>query len=103
MWLAFFVLNIRLTFLYLVIREPSQSLFILFLYLHLLSLLGWDDKWQKLFGCKILYLTPSSEHELTYFDAIDLHDLRFIQTCAIFMRKHSKIEYFLTACVLHVH
>ena len=27
------------------------------------------------YGCKILYFTPSSEHELTLFFTTDLHDL----------------------------
>ena len=27
----------------------------------------------RAFGCKILYFTPSSDHELTPFDATDLH------------------------------
>ena len=33
---------------------------------------------QGLFGCKILFFTPSSEHELTYFDRTDFN---YLQTC----------------------
>ena len=28
----------------------------------------------RAFGCNLLYFTPSSEHQLTHFDIIDLHD-----------------------------
>ena len=33
---------------------------------------SFEDQWQELFGCKILYFTPSSEQELTHFDSTDL-------------------------------
>ena len=42
----------------------------------MLSVFVCAKQWQELFGCKILYFTPSSEHELTYFDASFLHDLQ---------------------------
>ena len=39
------------------------------LFVHVISrknrLFGREDKWQELVGCKILYFTPNSEHELT--------------------------------------
>ena len=35
---------------------------------------GCEDKCQEVFGCKILYFTPSSEQELTH--KTDLHDLQ---------------------------
>ena len=34
---------------------------------------GCEDKWKWLLGCKVLYFTPSSKHELT-----DLHDLQVV-------------------------
>ena len=40
------------------------------------SLFGCEDKWQEIFDWKIIYFTPSSEHELTHFDATDLHGFK---------------------------
>ena len=60
------------------------------------SMFGCEDKWLELFGCKILYFTPSSEHGLTFFDTTDLHDLKLVFNPFLFCRQETRLKYQLS-------